>query len=363
MLFDFLLEKFTEESYPEVNIKKCIYSNKATKSCSKCIDICPENAITFKNKKVHFDKELCSRCGICKVVCPTQGINMNGLGEENILRTIKNKKSIIFSCYTESPIDSLKITCLNALHPELLCALFILYSKNTFYFNISRCKNCKIVNNDDLLIFSTLSKVENFLKPLGIKPNYKIIKEESEFKNLPQSIISRRDLFSLIKKESTNVATQATETIFMDKDNYLSIRKVLLNAIDSSKNLIENNIIVSTTFFNILTVNTNCNGCGICEHNCSERAWKIQNKNKKLSIYHNSGKCYKCNKCIDLCPKNAIEEGSLGVYEINSYNFKKEIDLSTCVSCKKEFIPSYKDQKQCTVCKNREDLRKKISTI
>ncbi len=54
-----------------VSSKKCI-------GCSRCINVCPESAISLTaEKKAKIDKEKCIGCGECMTVCPPKAINLD----------------------------------------------------------------------------------------------------------------------------------------------------------------------------------------------------------------------------------------------------------------------------------------------
>src|SRR5699024_4174554 len=188
---------------------------------------CPSNAISRERGKIYIKNDLCHMCGICKSQCPTQAININGLGEENTLRAIKDREHIIFSCSRMDESRTLKFNCLNGMHLEFLISLFIEYRERTFYFNVSKCNDCDICNNETLLL-STLTRVSEFLEPLGIEPKYQIIKEDLDIKDLSKDeIFSRRDLFTLLGKESRNLATGTMEMLARDDERFISIRNIL----------------------------------------------------------------------------------------------------------------------------------------
>jgi uncharacterized protein (DUF362 family) len=44
--------------------------------CKKCIDICPANALTMKNKKIIIDEKKCIKCYCCNEVCPANAIKV-----------------------------------------------------------------------------------------------------------------------------------------------------------------------------------------------------------------------------------------------------------------------------------------------
>ncbi|KPU46161.1 NAD(P)H-quinone oxidoreductase subunit I, chloroplastic [Oxobacter pfennigii] len=363
MIMDFLIEKFLEESYPEIQKERCIHINKSLNSCSKCLNVCSEKAVKLTQDNVSFDEKLCNKCGVCKAACPTQAILLKGLGEENILRTIREKENIVFYCSKSNIPGTLKISCLNAMHPELLAALFILCKDKVFNFIISDCKNCKVNCNKELLILSSLNKAAGFVKLMGLKPKYKMIANENELKELPETIVSRRELFSFIGKESSNVAIQAVDIIVSDKHDFLSIRKVLLKALENEKDTIAQAACDDAVLFGSFDVDGSCVGCGKCQASCPEGAWKIIEEENKLKIYHNAGKCYSCGICEAICPAKSISAGKVPMNDISIYSLKKEMNLSACISCNKEFVPRNEDEKQCSVCKKKAALREKIAAM
>ncbi len=46
--------------------------------CGICVDICPENALLFKNKEIFADHEKCNVCGACSDECPSGAIEIIG---------------------------------------------------------------------------------------------------------------------------------------------------------------------------------------------------------------------------------------------------------------------------------------------
>lgn len=352
MILDFFIDRLTEENYPQVQVNRCLYGLK--NECTSCLDNCPEGAITLNANQVILDQELCNRCGICKSICPTQAVFLKGIGEENILRNIKDKRNIIFSCSNTAGVGNLKINCLNALHPELLAALFILFADKIFYFYIGRCENC---NLGDTLLKNSLDKAVSFVTKLGVEPKYELCTDENKIRELSEEIMSRRDLFLFLKKGTTNIASQAVDTILSD-DSQLSIRKVLLKSIETIElDLPLNNI----EFFQSFRVNDDCNGCADCQSICPGQAWKVEN-DEQIKVEHNPGRCFKCGLCTIKCSQGAIDAGPFNKEDLYRFNLKKEIKLNTCTMCEKKFFSKSDTIDICPVCEKKTALRKKLAT-
>jgi pyruvate ferredoxin oxidoreductase delta subunit len=54
---------------PHIDEKKCI-------KCLTCWVFCPDGAISWDSKQVHFNFDFCKGCGICANECPVKCIEM-----------------------------------------------------------------------------------------------------------------------------------------------------------------------------------------------------------------------------------------------------------------------------------------------
>lgn len=355
MILDFLIDKLIETTYPSMDSSKCLNVIR-NGQCNKCAEICPKKAIKLDNSKFHIDKDLCNNCEVCIAVCPTQSIYMKTLSEEKLIRLSNDKRNPVFCCNLSGAKGNIVISCLNAIHPELLAVLFILYKDKKFYFNLSKCKDCEL--KLDYLFKESLNQALEFTRLLDIEPNYELLSDEKSINDLCEEVVSRRELFQLLKKNSTNAASDTLKTIIIDDENKLSIREYLLRVI-KDKDL---NIPIVNDFFNFYNVSNDCTGCGQCERKCPSHAWKVEENNDTITIFHNAGMCFKCGICIDECPHKAIKRSFSQSIEVLDYKIKNIIELKTCHSCRKKFIPSSHNQEKCEICIKKEALRKKIAS-
>lgn len=54
--------------------ERCVAVRNRNSKCRRCKDVCAENAITVGNNKLAVDNKVCSECGLCTVVCPTEAL-------------------------------------------------------------------------------------------------------------------------------------------------------------------------------------------------------------------------------------------------------------------------------------------------
>ncbi|MBP2660854.1 MAG: 4Fe-4S dicluster domain [Firmicutes bacterium] len=67
------MEKQVSSNYQRPRVLKYL-----CKTCSKCILVCPSEAINYENdNKAYIDTKLCTSCGTCKHICPEYAIRSN----------------------------------------------------------------------------------------------------------------------------------------------------------------------------------------------------------------------------------------------------------------------------------------------
>ena len=57
--------------------------------CGKCVEICPEKAISLKDGKASVNEIVCNGCGACIPECPREALDQQGLSEEQLTAQIR----------------------------------------------------------------------------------------------------------------------------------------------------------------------------------------------------------------------------------------------------------------------------------
>lgn len=52
---------------PRIEKEMCV-------GCGKCAEVCPPQALTLIDDRVHLSEELCEECGFCSPECPVNAI-------------------------------------------------------------------------------------------------------------------------------------------------------------------------------------------------------------------------------------------------------------------------------------------------
>lgn len=54
--------------------ERCVAVRNRNSKCKRCVDVCAAQAITVGNNKLVVDNKVCTECGLCTVVCPTEAL-------------------------------------------------------------------------------------------------------------------------------------------------------------------------------------------------------------------------------------------------------------------------------------------------
>jgi pyruvate formate lyase activating enzyme len=77
-----------------------MYRSTRCTGCAECVNICPKDAISCRDKSISIDRRKCDVCGRCCQTCPTQALTI--VGKETSLKEVLKEidKDLIF--YDES---------------------------------------------------------------------------------------------------------------------------------------------------------------------------------------------------------------------------------------------------------------------
>ena len=315
----------------------CLRNAYAHNSCSACLDICAFEAFSIQRKKLKLDPALCTACGGCVGVCPTNSLYLLADTLEKYAKKLLDEQEAELTCTGGN-------SCLARFSSQDLISLS-LQTQKSFTCNLSLCENCEINKENKLLEFiqTSIGEANLLLSSMGenqIDTTY----ENKEAK------VSRRAFF----KSLVNPTTQ--EKFVHRSDTFKTLLK---------ENLKEDVFIdEKVSFIHFKKIEDSCTNCGECIEFCPTKALSFSSD--KTKILFQNGKCIGCGICEDICKSDSIKETQKRVNLVEFAYNKAEVlithDIRICKLCKCAF--SYKEgEVLCQRCKTFELEHKGIFTL
>lgn len=318
-----------------INVEKscCVRTSYHKSFCRDCEDICAADAIVF-SPLPSINKSACIKCGLCYSSCKFSAINIQK-DNEHLLKATENRQDIDIGCiFSDADI---KVACISRITEDLLISWFA-DGKNVV-IKKGDCKKCKFAGT--LLYFTqSLKKSAVLARAMNIEPHIKIKTKKSDSVYIPKDQLSRREMFSSLRI-----------TTHKSKPKRELLIKTLKNRIKNDADYVDSAR---------LSISSNCNLCGICEHVCPRDAILIKKGESRGSIYFNPSLCIACGVCEDACIHDAINLKKASVSNLlqkpyNVYDATKKI----CIRCKREFYSNNNDE-LCSVCRSKEKNKDKF---
>ncbi|WP_242661457.1 ATP-binding protein [Alkaliphilus metalliredigens] len=355
----YLMQKLIIENYSSIDKKRCLYQRNQAEPCRICQDHCPSEAISLTKSCVEIDEEVCKGCGICKSTCPSQAITLKEFGEEKNLQNLNPNEVVLIGCKQETSEGNILFPCLNGLHKEYLVILMLLMKGKRIYFNVSQCENCYIEKGCHYFI-QALTKAETVINGLGMDANISLIYHKEDLPSYTTQVMSRRELFTLFKDGSVHMTLDATSSI-LGKNNVKDFRtrNLLVDMLKEENDLNKEAPHHFESLFTTWSLDSKCNGCGLCEAVCPWKAWQIE-RSDEVNISHHARRCRSCTLCHELCPQKAINKDAFSLNLLAGAAVKTTIPLVKCHNCNKKYVQKTSEQQLCNTCSKRKKLKKSV---
>ncbi len=318
---------------------KCLRNEYYYNECSNCIEICPENAFSFIQKKITLDTESCTGCAVCVGVCPTEALQSKNFDPNKFSQKFISKSENRLSCKSNTP-------CLSVFDTHHYIYM-ILEKKSDLVCDLKECEGCLLNKDGKVLkeIEDRIDEANRFLKAIGFENE---IKKDSEDKKL-----SRREIFGRIFKEIKEYEPLPLDE---EKEHKAEVPKKLILLKEALKKFVlekESSIFKGDFSFIVSKkIEDSCTNCGECIQFCPTEALFYSSDSSK--ILFQSGKCINCDICDDICKEKSVktldkEEFDLSVFAFDRMDVLIEFDLRICRVCKCAF-PAKKDEDICPRC-------------
>ncbi|MFO7995060.1 MAG: 4Fe-4S binding protein [Marinobacter sp.] len=94
--------EFEKTVYFRLETSLCAHSRSNQPGCTRCLDVCPTEAIFSFGEHVQIDSDICAGCGSCAAVCPTSAVTMN----ETPFETLTQVMAVMARVYREHAEES-----------------------------------------------------------------------------------------------------------------------------------------------------------------------------------------------------------------------------------------------------------------
>ena len=342
--------------------------------CRKCLDICPDDAISFNPGPTLSSS--CSECGLCQTACPTEVFRDDLRSETYLLDQVRSllpqssspgaKRRLFIHCQQAeaSPEAALSVSCLGALSENVLVGAALLGFDETVLIS-GRCSECRL-RPGEALVESSIKTSSNLLRGLDLG-EASMRREEKQKQR--EAARDRKELFSLIfrrardhaasaryQSETTPPASRISELQRRDPV-WPSARRETLRRLVAPKGPALDGVLDydADSPWGILRIEeASCSACGTCAEVCPTGAIRQERGANEHLLYFDSGSCTNCALCSEACPEAAIDfEDRIALAEIftNRLRVVARVKLTACVLCG-ESIPAAHGT-MCPTCEKR----------
>ena len=340
-----------------IQAEKCLRFRGA--ACSRCIDACPVEALSFDSTIV-LSKEKCLQCGMCLHSCHT-GVFSAKDEWDFLIKSVSgflSKTSLELICgfhpEPETGISGCEnavktANCLAALSPSLYIALQAIGMERIF-LRLDACAECPAGLQKAKPAIQTIAASHAAILRLVESPLAEMVRRPVQ--TYKDTAISRRGLFrSLVGQGGEHpFGCQAASS---ERTRLLRSLEIFFQSNEKDGKSIE-----GLPFFE-MSLTDNCNACMACARCCPSGAIKASITNKNLfKLEFAPGLCLDCKLCVAACRLDAILRTplkTLANVEASLHRVILEDEVQTCSRCKTPFRAEEKDQTLCPACAFRRD--------
>lgn len=329
----------------------CLRGEYFHNECSKCIDVCPTQAISLSSKRITINEIKCTNCNACIGVCPTNTLVNSRFDTTSFIVKSGFNKEMNLTC------DSGK-SCISIFKSEELVSLGLRAKSVTC--DMSKCEDCHLNVDGKIsnIIVEHIDEANRFLQNIG-RDAIGINREKME--------ISRREAFTSFIKDVGSIDTQEDdiELLFDPKDTLPKSRVIFQNSlkavIDTLPTEKKND---KFSFFTHKNIDfKSCNNCGECVQFCPTNALSFTSD--KTKILFMQLRCISCGICDDICKQKAFSSDDS--FDVVNLTFSRaevliENHFTICSECKVSF-PQKGNEKICKRCIDFADNHASLFTL
>ncbi len=301
----YALKALSGETAVTVDRSRCVRHRCTANACTRCMDVCPTETISWGRGGLHIDTGACTQCLACLSVCPTAALASQGLSLPRLLSDLAEHPLPVLGCKGQAATDAhVRLPCLGYLaHPEVM-VLFALVFTDGLQVNLTACHGC---SNHHIL--DGIAAAHGRLKDLVPDHAVKLVRNREKLEFQAPSL-SRRQFFLLFRERSTRAATAMVERLQDNAEQQAygnkqvpAVRALLLKALATSP--AAQGRTIRDRLFGKINFTSDCVRSKRCVGVCPTGAIQPAGAAGNLPVT-DQNLCVSCNSCQAFCRNGGV---------------------------------------------------------
>ena len=287
---------------PRANSIPCLVCNYEKSSCTRCMDVCPVDAIDIEEYCIDI-ADTCRKCGLCVAACPTEAFNSPKLKPKKLYDDIARAAVAHTHAYVTCTRalrrlpreNEVVVACIGDITPETWLSVLVDFPNVSVYLPLGICDNCKTVSGEDALgeAIATAEEWAGCGMDLEVDPKQLKCEKRREYerKEFMDNIVRKTGLAVSKLTPATAALATVTQRLKDHTDKLKAIESTLSNACGTT----------TQRRRRVLTQSRELLLSTLRDH--PELAGNIEVSTPVCDFE----KCTACGECVRLCPTNACD--------------------------------------------------------
>jgi Fe-S-cluster-containing hydrogenase component 2 len=342
-----------EQGFLHLLAEACVTIQRPGTPCLRCAEACPAGAISIGERTVAISHELCSGCGRCAPVCPTEVLTVDGFALPS------GRMQIRIECSRVPPPGctqaNIVVPCLGGLTANHLRASLATGTEEIVLVDRGWCATCP-AGGTDTPWDDVLARLGRELDLLGMRrgPSVRVetrsLPKESALsppvaRRASSETLTRRQLFARLAnpkpKPTASHASACDQPPSVIRTDALIERRAQLARIVAGP--------LPGALFPAASIADTCCDNLICTRACPTGALRSIQESGVGGVAFDAALCIACGACEEACPTHSItiHAAGEGVYE-GSVPLRRH-DRRICAQCGAEFS-THDGRSACLAC-------------
>ncbi len=326
---------------------KCAYCYGKQIGCTRCLTVCPNQAISIVNQKITVDFQVCDESGNCITACPTGALTNTVFTLPQHIALLQQKLQSFYQQHGKHSVVLFHDIDLYQLINSLSDVIVSIEINQLNSFGIESWLTCLVNGARKVIFLYQLEAPIEIVTTLDSQLQYaRILLHALGYDKTALQLIGYQEI-NYIKTELTEHFSDETDKIQIIPlnnnellENKRDVLRIAMNHLyqNAPHKPVSVDLPTDAPFGQVLLNNQACTLCFSCVTVCPTHAFSAGQQQPQL--YFSEHLCIQCQLCVKACPENVLtlqpRFAFLAQLEQTTRLLHEELPFQ-CISCGKAF--------------------------